>query len=77
MSNTQQRNHCHEDKQNKAEKQKKKALYTAYRANPNDFEQEPFELHSDVDVQEDVMVSVRPSFSQQSSANTHCLVLRS
>ncbi|KAG2111753.1 hypothetical protein DEU56DRAFT_985303 [Suillus clintonianus] len=42
-------------KEKKAEKQKKRALKASYQENPDDFEIEPSELHSDADHDEDTM----------------------
>lgn len=42
-------------KEKKAEKQKKRALKATYQENPDDFENEPSELHSDTDHDEDTM----------------------
>ncbi|KAG2351946.1 hypothetical protein BDR07DRAFT_1494786 [Suillus spraguei] len=44
-------------KEQKLDKQKKKALKAAYQNHPDGFEQEPSELHSDIDRQEDMMFS--------------------
>jgi hypothetical protein len=43
-------------KDKKLEKQKKRALKVTYQENPDDFEKEPSELHSDADRDEDTMV---------------------
>ena len=43
-------------KENRLEKQKKKALKATYQNNPKVFEKEPSELLSDVDKEEDTMV---------------------
>ncbi|KAG1801205.1 uncharacterized protein BJ212DRAFT_1305117 [Suillus subaureus] len=44
-------------KEQKLEKQKKRVLKTAYQGNPEVFETEPLELHSDADREEDTMFS--------------------
>ncbi|KAG1813044.1 hypothetical protein EV424DRAFT_1349160 [Suillus variegatus] len=49
--------HHQETKEKKIEKLKKKALRAAYNADPNSFEEEPSELHSDIDREEENMFS--------------------
>ncbi|KAG2363471.1 hypothetical protein BDR07DRAFT_1375736 [Suillus spraguei] len=49
--------HHQEVKEQKSDKQNKKVLKAAYQNCPNNFEQEPSELHSDIDKQEDMMFS--------------------
>jgi hypothetical protein len=56
VSESQHVTHRQENKEKKLEKQKKKALKAAYQAEPDDFEQEPSELHSDIDREEETMV---------------------
>lgn len=48
--------HRQETKEKKIEKLKKKALRAAYDADPDGFEEEPSELHSDIDREEENMV---------------------
>ncbi|KAG2336403.1 hypothetical protein BDR05DRAFT_1005910 [Suillus weaverae] len=57
VSESQHVTHRQENKEKKLEKQKKKALRATYEANPNGFEQEPSELHSDIDREEETMFS--------------------
>ncbi|KAG2098575.1 hypothetical protein BD769DRAFT_1644081 [Suillus cothurnatus] len=59
ISESQHTAHRQQDKEKKLEKQKKRALQAAYKANPNAFEEEPSELHSDVDMEEDTMFEDR------------------
>jgi hypothetical protein len=56
VSESQHVTHCQENKEKKLEKQKKKALKAAYQAEPDDFEQEPSKLHSNIDREEETMV---------------------
>ncbi|KAG1867724.1 hypothetical protein F4604DRAFT_1927518 [Suillus subluteus] len=56
VSETQHVTHRQENKEKKVEKQKKKALKAAYQADPDDFEQELSELHSNIDREEETMV---------------------
>ncbi|KAG0700883.1 hypothetical protein DFH29DRAFT_876262 [Suillus ampliporus] len=60
--------HCQEDKEKKSEKWKKKVLKATYQADPNVFEQEPAELHSDVDREEDTMFSHQTMQTKLSNA---------
>ncbi|KAG2112915.1 hypothetical protein BD769DRAFT_1391754 [Suillus cothurnatus] len=57
VSESQHVTHRQENKEKKLEKQKKKALKAAYQAEPDDFKQEPSELHSDIDREEETMFS--------------------
>ncbi|KAG1829731.1 hypothetical protein F4604DRAFT_1947399 [Suillus subluteus] len=57
VSESQHVTHRQENKEKKIEKQKKKALKAAYQADPDDFKQEPSELHSDIDREEETMFS--------------------
>ncbi|KAG2145165.1 hypothetical protein DEU56DRAFT_899942 [Suillus clintonianus] len=59
VSESQHVTHRQENKEKKLDKQKKKALRAAYEANPDGFEQEPSELHSDIDREEETMFSDR------------------
>ncbi|KAG1883341.1 hypothetical protein F4604DRAFT_1677680 [Suillus subluteus] len=59
VSESQHVTHRQENKEKKIEKQKKKALKAAYQADPDDFEQEPSKLHSDIDREEETMFSDR------------------
>ncbi|KAG1747496.1 hypothetical protein EDD22DRAFT_958240 [Suillus occidentalis] len=60
--------HCQENKEKKVEKQKKKALKAAYKADPDGFKQEPSELHSDIDREEEyIIVTCHPSCSYSKS----------
>ncbi|KAG1850229.1 hypothetical protein DFJ58DRAFT_842503 [Suillus subalutaceus] len=58
-----------ENKENKSDKQKKKALKVAYQDHPDIFEQEPSELHSDIDMEEDMMFSDHSIETKLSNAN--------
>ncbi|KAG2338902.1 hypothetical protein BDR05DRAFT_1003851 [Suillus weaverae] len=57
VSESQHITHRQENKEKKLEKQKKKALRAAYKADPDGFKQEPSELHSDIDREEETMFS--------------------
>ncbi|KAG1872984.1 hypothetical protein DFJ58DRAFT_722148 [Suillus subalutaceus] len=57
VSESQHVTHRQENKEKKLEKQKKKTLKAAYQVDPNDFEQEPSELHSNIDREEETMFS--------------------
>ncbi|KAG0696692.1 hypothetical protein DFH29DRAFT_1082778 [Suillus ampliporus] len=59
-------------KEKKAEKQKKRALKATYQENPDDFENEPSELHSDTDHDEDTMFSDH-ALQTKLSSNTKVL----
>ncbi|KAG2355976.1 hypothetical protein BDR07DRAFT_1492505 [Suillus spraguei] len=61
--------HHQEIKEKQAEKQKKKVLKAAYQGQPDVFEQEPSELLSDIDRQEDMMFSDHTIDTKLSNAN--------
>lgn len=73
VSESQHVTHRQENKEKKLEKQKKKALRAAYEANPNGFEQEPSELHSDIDREEETMFSDRDMPSKLSRSKPKVL----
>ncbi|KAG2359926.1 hypothetical protein BDR07DRAFT_1378340 [Suillus spraguei] len=56
VSESQHITYCQETKEKKIEKQKKKALRATYNADPDGFEEEPSELHSDIDREEENMI---------------------
>ena len=58
VSESQHVNHRREDSERKLERQRKKKLRANYQANPGVFEQEPEELHSEVDREEDTIVVI-------------------
>ncbi|KAG1750474.1 uncharacterized protein EDB91DRAFT_1244055 [Suillus paluster] len=57
VSESQHITHCQEHKEKKLEKQKKKVLKATYQADPDIFEREPSELHSNIDREEETMFS--------------------
>ncbi|KAG1824017.1 hypothetical protein EV424DRAFT_1346255 [Suillus variegatus] len=57
ISESQHVTHRQENKEKKIEKQKKKALRAAYDADPDSFKEEPSELRSDIDREEENMFS--------------------
>ncbi|KAG2132880.1 uncharacterized protein EDB93DRAFT_1255101 [Suillus bovinus] len=72
VSETQSTVHHQATKEKKAEKQKKRALKATYQENPDDFENEPLELHSDTDRDEDTMFSDH-ALQTKLSSNTKVL----
>ncbi|KAG1879070.1 hypothetical protein F4604DRAFT_1923220 [Suillus subluteus] len=61
---------CHQEiKENKSGKQKKKALKVTYQDHPDIFKQEPSELHSDIDMEEDMMFSNHSIETKLSNVN--------
>ena len=48
---------CHEESKKHAQEKTHCALQTAYHENPEEFEEEPAELHSEADIEEETMVS--------------------
>ncbi|KAG1886053.1 hypothetical protein F4604DRAFT_1675734 [Suillus subluteus] len=61
--------HCQKIKEKWSEKQKKKALKAAYQGQPDIFEQEPSELLSNIDRQEDTMFFDHSIETKLSNAN--------